>query len=59
MDVSWLNARAKDTVGLKMEKDVWSRARALAEDLQRKEGRASAEHEVKDETMGEDSVSDG
>ena len=57
LDVSWLNARAKDAVGLQMEKELWSRARALVEELQRKDGEASHEPEVKDETMGEDNVS--
>ena len=57
--MSWLNARAKDIVGLKMEKELWSRARALVEELQRKEARAPDDNEAKDETMGEDNVSDG
>jgi len=57
--VSWLNARAKDTVGLKMEKELWSRARALVEELQRNQETMSNEHEARDETMGEDNVSDG
>jgi hypothetical protein len=57
--VSWLNARAKDTVGLKMEKEVWSEARAFVEELQRKEGTPADEKEVKDETIGEDDVSGG
>jgi hypothetical protein len=57
--VSWLNARAKDTVRLKMEKDLWSEAHALVDELQRKEGRPADEHGVKDETMGDDGVSDG
>lgn len=53
LDVSWLNARAKDTVGLKMEKDLWSEARAFVEELQRKdEGRADVT-ETKDEAMDE------
>jgi hypothetical protein len=53
LDVSWLNARAKDTVGLKMEKDLWSEARAFVEELQRKdEGRADVK-ETKDEAMDE------
>lgn len=57
--MSWLNARAKDTVRLKMEKELWSKARALAEELHRKEGIPPDEHETKDETMCEDDVSDG
>jgi hypothetical protein len=39
LDVSWLNARAKDPVERKMEKELWSRARALVDELQLKEGR--------------------
>jgi hypothetical protein len=58
LDVSWLNARAKDTVRLKMEKDLWSKARVLVEELQRKEGRSADEQGVKDETMGDDGLSD-
>jgi hypothetical protein len=42
-----------------MEKELWSKARALVEELQRKEGRPAAEQEAKDETMGQDDVSDG
>jgi hypothetical protein len=39
LDVSWLNARAKDPVERKMEKELWSKAHALVDELQRKEGR--------------------
>ena len=42
-----------------MEKELWSKARALAEELHRKEGIPPDEHEAKDETMCEDDVSDG
>ena len=59
LDVSWLNARAKDTIGLKTEKELWARARALVEELQRKESRPSDEHVVKDEPMEDDEVPNG
>ena len=51
--MSWLNARAKDTVGLKMEKELWSRAHAFVEELQPKEARRPDDNEAKDETMDE------
>lgn len=57
LDVSWLNARAKDTVGLKMDKELWSKAHAFIEELQRKEGRPADEKGVKEEAIGEDDVS--
>lgn len=57
LDVSWLNARAKDTVGLKMEKELWSRAHALVEELKHKEGVPREDKEASDETMGEDDTS--
>lgn len=60
MDVSWLNARATDPVGHKMEKELWSKARALVDELQRKEGRLEdGQGEVKDETITEDTLSHG
>jgi hypothetical protein len=60
LDVSWLNARAKDPVGLKMEKELWSKARALVDELQRKEGRLEdGQGEAKHETIAEDTLSHG
>ena len=60
LDVSWLNARATDPVGHKMEKELWSKARALVDELQRKEGRLEdGQGEVKDETITEDTLSHG
>lgn len=60
LDVSWLNARAKDPAGLKMEKELWSKAHALVDELQRKEGRlAGGPAEAKDKTIAEDTLSHG
>lgn len=58
LDVSWLNARAKDPVRLKMEKELWSKARAFVEELQRKE-EGPADVEVKDEPMDEGGLAGG
>ena len=33
LDVSWLNARAKDTVGKNMERELWAKTRQLIEHL--------------------------
>lgn len=59
LDVSWLNARASDTSGKNMEKELWAKARTLAEKLQRKEtdGQVGSEQEVKAETIDDDDMS--
>jgi hypothetical protein len=43
-----------------MEKELWSKARALVDELQRKEGRLEdVPGEAKDETIAEDTLSHG
>ena len=45
LDVSWLNARARDTVGKNMEKELWTQAKEYIEAVQEEE--KSAAEEVK------------
>jgi len=43
-----------------MEKELWSKAHALVDELQRKEGRLEdGQGEAKDETIAEDTLSHG
>jgi hypothetical protein len=43
-----------------MEKELWSKAHALVDELQRKEGRlAGGQGEAKDKTIAEDTLSHG
>lgn len=43
-----------------MEKELWSKARALVDELQRKEGRLEdGQGEAKHETIAEDTLSHG
>ena len=57
--MSWLNARAKDTVGLKMEKGLWSEARAFVEGLQRKEEGSAYLKEAKDGAIDQGDLAGG
>ena len=61
LDVSWLNARASDAVGMKREMELWTRARELVEELQRKEGRDKGQDEgsLAEEMKDEDEMSSG
>ena len=59
LDVSWLNARASDAVDKKREKDLWASARALVEELQRKneQDKDRSEGDVMEGTRDEDVMS--
>ena len=56
--MSWLNARARDNVELRMEKELWSKARAFVEESQQQKGRP-VDDEANNETTVEDHGSGG